>query len=74
MSGKSIPILILNQYRPIPLRRLTDIYANPELITREEAELIRDNDIARREIIRIGLSPTQILSRFGLEEEDILFE
>lgn len=71
------PYLILNEYRPIPLRRLTDLCANPELITKEEAILMRDNEIARREAIRIGLSPTQIISRFKLDEEekaDILFE
>ena len=58
------------QYRPIPLRRLTDICANPDIITKEEAMIIRDNDIARREIIRLGLSPSNIISRFNLGEEE----
>ena len=48
--------------RPISLRRLTDIYAAPHTVTREEALIIRDNPIARREIIRLGLSPSKIIT------------
>lgn len=69
--------LILNECRPIPLRRLTDLCANPDLITREEALLIRDNEIARREVIRIGLSPSKIISSFKLDaadEDEIFFQ
>lgn len=69
--------LIFNEYRPIPLRRLTDLCANPDLITREEALLIRDNEIARREVIRIGLSPSKIISSFKLDaadEDEIFFQ
>lgn len=68
---------IFDTSRPIPLRRLTDLCANPDLVTREEALLIRDNEIARREVIRIGLSPTKILRTFHLDkevEDDIFFE
>lgn len=66
--------ITLSEYRPIPLRRLTDIYANPSLITKKEALLIRNNEIARREIIRLGLSPTKILSSFDFTEEDLADE
>lgn len=71
------PCPIFNEYRPIPLRRLTDLCANPDLITREEALLIRDNEIARREVIRIGLSPSKIISSFKLDaadEDEIFFQ
>lgn len=68
----------LSEYRPIPLRRLTDLCANPELVTLEEAILIRDNEIAHKEVIRIGLSPTAILNRYKVEldryDEEQLFE
>lgn len=63
--------------RPIPLRRLTDIYAAPHTITREEALIIRDNPIARREIIRLGLSPSKIVASFNFDDghnDDELFE
>lgn len=63
--------------RPIPLRRLTDIYAAPHTITREEALIIRDNPIARREIIRLGLSPSKIVASFKFDDghnDDELFE
>ena len=62
--------------RPIPLRRLTDICAAPHTITREEALIIRDNPIARREIIRLGLSPSKIVASFNFDDgynDDELF-
>lgn len=62
--------IVVSKFRPIPLRRLMDIWANPNIITKEEARIIRDNDIAGREIIRLGLSPSNIISRFDLDEED----
>ena len=63
--------------RPIPLRRLTDICAAPHTITREEALIIRDNPIARREIIRLGLSPSKIVTSFNFDDghnDDELFQ
>ena len=63
--------------RPISLRRLTDIYAAPHIITREEALIIRDNPIARREIIRLGLSPSKIIASFNFDEgynDDEIFQ
>lgn len=63
--------------RPISLRRLTDIYAAPHTITRDEALIIRDNPIARREIIRLGLSPSKIVASFNFDDshiDDELFE
>lgn len=63
--------------RPIPLRRLTDICAAPHTITREEALIIRDNPIARREIIRLGLSPSKIVASFNFDDghnDDELFQ
>ena len=63
--------------RPIPLRRLTDICAAPHTVTREEALIIRDNPIARREIIRLGLSPSKIVASFNFDDghnDDELFE
>lgn len=62
--------------RPIPLRRLTDICAAPHTVTREEALIIRDNPIARREIIRLGLSPSKIVASFDFDDghnDDELF-
>lgn len=56
--------------RPIPLRRLTDICAAPHTVTREEALIIRDNPIARREIIRLGLSPSKIIASFNFDAEE----
>lgn len=63
--------------RPISLRRLTDIYAAPHTITRDEALIIRDNPIARREIIRLGLYPSKIVASFNFDDshnDDELFE
>lgn len=77
MSPYSDGRIITPQYRPIPLRRLTDIYANPSIITKEEAYLIKTNDIARREIIRLGLSPSKIIACFNFDDgknDDELFE
>lgn len=76
-SNKSEPKIIVPQYRPIPLRRLTNIYANPDSITKEEAWIIANNDIARREIIRLGLSPSKIVARFNFDDgynDDELFQ
>lgn len=63
--------------RPISLRRLTDIYAAPHTITRDEALIIRDNPIARREIIKLGLSPSKIVASFNFDDghnDDELFQ
>lgn len=63
--------------RPISLRRLTDIYAAPHTVTREEALIIRDNSVARREIIRLGLSPSKIIASFDFDEgynDDEIFQ
>lgn len=63
--------------RPISLRRLTDIYAAPHTVTRDEASIIKDNPIARREIIRLGLSPSKIIASFNFNDgynDDELFQ
>lgn len=63
--------------RPISLRRLTDIYAAPHTVTRDEALIIRDNPIARREIIKLGLSPSKIVASFNFDDghnDDELFQ
>ena len=66
-----------SESRPIPLRRLTEIHAAPHTVTREAALIIRDNPIARREIIRLGLSPSKIVASFNFDDghnDDELFQ